>query len=181
VKSYLQRADTRESSHYVADPSTLRATGVVALLAIGTIHFLQIVPTFQATPLLGLAYLALIVASVIVAAWLVVANDARAWAAAGLISAAVLVGYAFTRLVGTTFDNQDVGNWACTLGLASIFVETALFGLSGAALALNKRTGHDRLSAVPPVLHHLNPSHQAEPGRVATTLRQLWDKAEATR
>jgi hypothetical protein len=128
----------RESNHYVADPEILRATGVVALLAIGTIHFLQIVPTLQQTPLLGLGYIALIVASVLVAAWLVVANDARAWAAAGLISAAVLVGYAFTRLVGTTFDNQDVGNWACTLGLASLFVEATLLALSGAAVALNR-------------------------------------------
>ena len=136
MRSYSPRADMRESNHYVADPSTLRATGVVALLAIGTIHFLQIVPTFQETPLLGLAYLALIAASVIVAAWLVVANDARAWAAAGLISAAVLVGYAFTRLVGTTFDNQDVGNWSCMLGLASLFVEAALLALSGYATTL---------------------------------------------
>jgi hypothetical protein len=128
----------RESNHYVADPAILRATGVVALLAIGTIHFLQIVATFQETPLLGLGYVALIVASVIVAAWLVVANDARAWAAAGLISAAVLVGYSFTRLVGTTFDNQAVGNWSCMLGLASLFVEVSLIGLSGSALALSR-------------------------------------------
>jgi hypothetical protein len=138
TSSYFQRADMRESNHYVADPEILRATGVVALLAIGTIHFLQIVPTLQQTPLLGLGYIALIVASVLVAAWLVVANDARAWAAAGLISAAVLAGYAFTRVVGTTFDNQDVGNWACTLGLASLFVEATLLALSGAAVALNR-------------------------------------------
>jgi predicted Co/Zn/Cd cation transporter (cation efflux family) len=73
-----------------------------------------------------------------VAAWLVVANDVRAWAAAGLLSVAVLVGYVFTRLVGTTFDNQDVGNWACVLGLAAIFVEIWLLALSGSALALAK-------------------------------------------
>ncbi len=136
--NYPQRVNGRESQQYAVDPATMRATGVVALLAIGTMHFLQIVPTVQQTPLLGVGYVALIVASVMVAAWLVVANDARAWTAAGLISAAVIVGYAFTRLVGTTFDNQDVGNWACTLGLASISVETALLALSGAALALDK-------------------------------------------
>ena len=138
MSNQRQRVNGRESKQYTADPAILRATGVVALLAIGTIHFLQIVPTVQETPLLGLAYFALIVASVTVAAWLVVANDSRAWTAAGLISAAVLAGYAFTRLFGTTFDNQDVGNWACMLGLASIFVETALVALSGAALALDK-------------------------------------------
>ena len=136
MRNHRPRVNAPESKQYAADPATVRAIGVVALLAIGTINFLQIVPTVQETPLLGVAYIALIVASVVVAAWLLVANDARAWAAAGLISAAVLVGYAFTRLVGTTFDNQDVGNWACMLGLASIFVETALLALSGAALAL---------------------------------------------
>src|SRR5580704_6548967 len=134
----------RESKRYVADPTILRATGVVALLAIGTIHFLQIVPTVQQTPLLGLGYVALIAASVVVATWLVVADDVRAWAAAGFLSVAVLVGYAFTRLVGTTFDNQDVGNWSCMLGLASIFVEVSLFALSGAALTLTKSKVSER-------------------------------------
>jgi hypothetical protein len=138
---HLQPVHMRESQHAVADPAILRAIGVVALLAIGTIHFLQIVPTVQQTPLLGLGYVALIAASVVVAGWLTVTNDARAWAAAGILSVAVLVGYAFTRLVGTTFDNQDVGNWACTLGLASIFVEAALLVLSGSALALEHANG----------------------------------------
>jgi hypothetical protein len=127
-------AGERESSRLVVDQTVLRATGVVALLAIGAIHFLQIVPTVEQTPLLGVGYVALIAASVVVAAWLVVANDARAWAAAGLLSTAILAGYAFTRLFGTTFDNQDVGNWSCMLGLASIFVEGSLVALSVYAL-----------------------------------------------
>jgi hypothetical protein len=138
MRNHRPPMNARASKQYAADPAMMRTIGVVALLAVGTIHFLQIVPTVQQTPLLGLGYIALIMASVIVAGWLTVANDACAWAAAGLISAAVLVGYAFTRFVGTTFDNQDVGNWACMLGLASIFVETALLALSGAALALNR-------------------------------------------
>ena len=138
MRNHRPRMNARASQQYAADPAMMRAIGVVALLAIGTIHFLQIVPTVQQTPLLGLGYFGLIAASVIVATWLTVANDARAWAAAGLISAAVLVGYAFTRFVGTPFDNQDVGNWACMLGLASIFVETALLAVSGAALALDR-------------------------------------------
>jgi hypothetical protein len=135
VRNHRQRSNMRASKQYIADAATMRATGIVALLAIGTIHFVQIVPTLQETPLLGLGYLALIIASVTVAAWLIIANDARAWAAAGLLSAAVLVGYAFTRLVGTVFDNQDVGNWACALGLASLFIEAALVSISGYAIA----------------------------------------------
>jgi len=145
----LQATNRRESKQDVVDPTILRATGVGALLGIGVIHFVQIVPTLQQTPLLGLGYVALIAASVVVAAWLTVANDIRAWAAAGLLSVAVLVGYAFTRLVGTTFDNQDVGNWSCTLGLASIFVEGSLLVLSASALGLAKSTVTQRSLVVP--------------------------------
>jgi len=134
--SPIHRMNTRESTQRIADPTVLRATGLVALLAIGAIHFLQIIPTVEQTPLLGVGYIGLIAASVVVAAWLVVTNDMRAWVAAGLLSAAVLVGYAFTRLVGTAFDSQDVGNWSCMLGLASIFVEVSLLFVSGAAVAL---------------------------------------------
>ena len=109
---------------------------MVALIGIGAIHFLQIVDTFQSTPLLGVAYAGLIAASVAVAAWLLTSGDVGAWVAAGLLSVAVILGYAFTRFVGTTFDNQDVGNWSCMLGLASLFVEAALLALSGYAAAL---------------------------------------------
>ena len=77
----------------------------------------------------------MIAASVALAAWLAVANDPRAWAGAGALSVAIIVGYAFTRLVGTTFDNEDVGNWSCMLGLGSLFVEAVLLALSSRAIA----------------------------------------------
>jgi hypothetical protein len=113
----------------------LRATAVVALLAIGAIHFLQIVDTLRATPLLGIAYVGLIGATIALAAWLLVANDPRAWVGAGLLSIAVIAGYGFTRMIGTTFDPEDVGNWACMLGLASLFVEASLVAISTYAIA----------------------------------------------
>jgi hypothetical protein len=137
-----------DANRYAVDDTALRPTGVVALLGIGAIHFLQIVDTFQSTPLLGLAYAALIAACVAVAAWLLVRGDVRAWAAAGLISVAVMLGYAFTRLVGTTFDNEDVGNWSCMLGLASLFVEAALLALSGFAMTLVRTDVKDSQPAI---------------------------------
>ena len=129
-------------NQHTVDAAIVRAIGVVALIGIAAIHFLQIVETFQETPLLGLGYVALIAASVAAAGWLLVSNDLRAWAAAALISVAVIAGYAFTRVVGTTFDNQDVGNWACILGLASLFVEGTLLALSGYAIGLQRNTFH---------------------------------------
>jgi hypothetical protein len=112
------------------DP-VLRATAVLSLLAIGAIHFLQIVQTFQATPLLGVAFLVLIGASVIVAARLCV-NDSsqRTWTASAVVCAAAVGGYIFTRLFNTPLDNQDLGNWSCMLGLASLFIEVTLLAVS---------------------------------------------------
>jgi hypothetical protein len=130
----------RKIDRPINNDAALRAIGVVALLAIGTIHFLQIVETFQSTPLLGLAYVALIVASVIIASWLLVEDTGRVWAAAGLLSLAVIIGYAFTRLASSPLDDQDVRNWACALGLASLFIEAALFGISTLAIAHASRS-----------------------------------------
>jgi hypothetical protein len=107
-----------------------RATGVLSLLAIGAIHFLQIVPTTEATPLLGLAFLVLIVASLVLAARLAISGDAVSWMATALVSAGAIGGYMFTRTFNTPLDNVDVGNWSCMLGLGALFVETTLLASS---------------------------------------------------
>jgi hypothetical protein len=129
----VRRSTGRRSAN--ANDAVWRATGIVSLLAIGAIHFLQIVPTFQATPLLGVAFLVLIAASLAVAARLVISGDHQAWVASALVAAAAIGGYLFTRVVSTPLDNQDVGNWSCMLGLAALFVETTLLALSANAAA----------------------------------------------
>ncbi|HEX6393823.1 MAG TPA: hypothetical protein VFZ97_10290 [Acidimicrobiales bacterium] len=110
--------------------AVLRATGVLMLLAIGTIHFLQIVPTTEQTPLLGVAFLGIIAASLAVAVWLAHQGSRLVWTAGATVCAAAIGGYAFTRIFSTPIDNQDVGNWSCMLGMAALFVETTLLGLS---------------------------------------------------
>jgi hypothetical protein len=113
-----------------ANDAVLRATGVVSLLAIGAVHFLQIVPTTESTPLLGVSFLFLIAACLAVAARLATSGDHRTWAASAVVCAAAIGGYIFTRTFSTPLDNQDAGNWSCMLGLAALFVETTLLGSS---------------------------------------------------
>jgi hypothetical protein len=121
-----------------ANDTVLRATGVVSLLAIGAIHFLQIVPTTEQTPLLGVSFLFLIAACLAVAARLATHSDPRTWLASAVVCAAAIGGYVFTRIFSTPLDNQDAGNWSCMLGLAALFVETTLLAFSAYA-ALSKR------------------------------------------
>ncbi len=90
-----------------APDSVLRATGVVSLLAIGTIHFLQIVPTTEATPLLGVSFLILIAACLAVAGRLATRTDHRTWMASAVVCAAAIGGNVFTRTFSTPLDNQD--------------------------------------------------------------------------
>ena len=118
-----------------ADDAMLRAVGVLILLGIGAMHFLQIVATFKATPLLGGGYMVLIAGCVVVASGLVARGDSRIWMAAGIVGAGAIGGYILTRVMSTPLDNQDLGNWSCMLGLAALFVEASLVVLSGYSLA----------------------------------------------
>ena len=121
-----------------ANEAVLRATGVLSLLAIGAIHFLQIVQTTEQTPLLGVSFMFLIVACLAVAARLAVRGDHRTWIASAVVCAGAIGGYAFTRTFSTPLDNQDAGNWSCMLGLAALFVETTLLAFSAYGALANR-------------------------------------------
>jgi hypothetical protein len=126
--------------------AVMRATGILAIAAIVVIHLVQLVPTFQATPLLGMAFVALIAASLVVGVRLInpVLSRIRLWMPVSMLGAGAIFGYIFTRVANTPIDNQDVGNWACMLGIAALFIESAIVGLSIYAL----KTTH-QLHAVP--------------------------------
>jgi hypothetical protein len=119
----------------------LRATGIVMLLGIAVIHVVQLVPTFQQTPLLGVAYIMLIVAAVAVGAHLVrgAASSMYLWLPVAGLGLAVIGGYTFTRIFSTPLDNVDVGNWSCTLGMAALFVEGMLVAIAAYGVSHGRR------------------------------------------
>jgi hypothetical protein len=121
----------------------LRGIGVVMLLGIAVIHVVQLVPTFQQLPLLGVAYLMLIVGAVAVVAHLVrgAASSMHQWLPVAGLGLAVIGGYVFTRILSTPLDNQDVGNWSCTLGMAALFVEASLVAMAAYAISHGRRLG----------------------------------------
>ena len=119
----------------------MRATALLALMGIAIIHLVQLVPTFQATPLLGGAFIALIAGTLVAGAQLVNPrlSHTRLWLPILALGAASIGGYAFTRVVSTPIDSQDVGNWACMLGIAALFVEGTLVALSVYAISVASR------------------------------------------
>ena len=119
----------------------LRALGVVTLMSLALVHIVQLVPTFQTMQLLGVGYLLLIAGTVVVSVRLIMGapTQAQLWAPVAILGVGAAMAYAFTRVVSTPLDNQDVGNWACTLGMAALFLEAALVALSAYAIATRLR------------------------------------------
>jgi hypothetical protein len=107
---------------------TARGVGALALLALAVIHVVDLPGTLGPTPLVGLGYLGIIVAAVVIGGALIARPHWLAWAAAGVVGASAMGGYVLTRALAGGFlgDHGDVGNWHCPLGIAALSVESAL-------------------------------------------------------
>ena len=139
----IEQRPTAALDHATAHAITsavLRATGIVLLMSLAVIHIVQLVPTFQQMPALGVGYVWLIAAAVVVGARLVKGHPSavQLWVPVAALGVAVFAGYAFTRMFSTPLDNQDVGNWSCTLGLAALFVEGLLVAVAAYAISLGR-------------------------------------------
>jgi len=107
---------------------TARGVGALALLALAVIHVVDLPGTLGPTPLVGLGYLGIIVAAVVIGGVLIARPHWLAWAAAGVVAASAMGGYVLTRALAGGFlgDHGDVGNWHCPLGITALSVESVL-------------------------------------------------------
>ncbi len=119
--------------------ATLRGVGFVGLLGVALIHLLDVIGKMSETPYLGVMYIGLMVASVIVAFALLHTGRPIVWMAAGGLAGLTLIGFILSRTTGLPSATDDVGNWKEGLGLASMFVETGMILLSAYALSLTNR------------------------------------------
>ena len=170
-----ERATMRAPQKQV-DPSSaamthamLRGIGIVMLLGIAVIHVVQLVPTFEGMPLLGVAYVVLIISAVAVGVHLVrgTPSSVLQWLPVAGLGLAVMGGYAFTRMFSTPLDNQDVGNWACTLGMAALFVEGLLVAIAAYAISHGRRLELAIASAGSGALHGVSDEDGATRSRSA--------------
>ena len=136
---------TADAVEHAIRHTTLRALGFGGMLAIALIHLLDVIGKIKETPYLGVMYIALMVASVVVAFYLLHTGSTLAWAAAGLLAAATLAGFVLSRTTGLPNASDDIGNWTEPLGLASMFVEGAVVILAAYAWNLAR---HERRPGV---------------------------------
>jgi hypothetical protein len=105
-----------------------RAVGALALAALAVIHVVDLPPTLGPTPLVGIGYLGIIAAAVLVGGVMIARAHWLAWAAAGAVAVSAMGGYVLTRALPGGFlgDHGDVGNWRCPLGIAALSVESVI-------------------------------------------------------
>jgi hypothetical protein len=138
VSTYIEVIEHRNDhlSAITESHTLLRVLAVVTLMGIALDHIVQLVPTFQTQMLLGVGYLFLIAGVIVVSVRLIIGAPSRTrlWAPVAILGAGAIVAYGFTRVISTPLDNQDVGNWTCTLGMVALFLEAALVAISAYAI-----------------------------------------------
>jgi hypothetical protein len=108
--------------------SAARAVAALGLAALAVIHVVDLPGTLGPTPLVGIGYLGIIVAAILVAGVLIARPHWLAWGAAAAVAASAMGGYLLTRGLRGGFlgDHGDVGNWHCPLGIAALSVESVI-------------------------------------------------------
>jgi hypothetical protein len=122
--SYTQTLSHQTIDNNAIDQNPLRrGATVVGLLAIALIHVLDLPGKWAETRYLGIGYVLVIAASLVLAEITSTRNDKRAMYASAALAIAVLAGFIINRTVGMPNATEDIGNWGEPLGLASLFVE----------------------------------------------------------
>ncbi len=118
--------------------SSARLLGAVGVAAIAVIHILDAVGTYESTRWIFWAYIAVIAAAIPVALTLTHWASSVAWVATAGLAVGPFIGYLWSRTLGLPGDQPDVGNWLCTLGMASLYVEASVIALSATRLGLRR-------------------------------------------
>ena len=105
-----------------------RTVGALALVALAVIHVVDLPGTLGPDRLVGIGYLGIIAAAVLIGGVLLARSHRLAWAAAAAVAVSAMGGYILTRALPGGFlgDHGDVGNWHCPLGIAALSVESVI-------------------------------------------------------
>jgi hypothetical protein len=106
----------------------VRTVGALALIALAVIHVVDLPGTLGPDRLVGIGYLGIIAAAVLIGGVLLARSSWLAWAAAAAVAVSAMGGYILTRALPGGFlgDHGDVGNWRCPLGIAALSVESVI-------------------------------------------------------
>lgn len=175
-------ADLAASTEMREGDVATRVAGAVALAELALIHVQDLPDTYTASRLIGVEYIALIAASMAIAAVLLTRRvGPRIWLAAGALAGSAMVAYILSRTTGIPGDSFDIGNWRCTLGLGALSVEVMIVALAGWAMTRSRGAGPrtsravGRANAAPPNEGSAATSPRYEPDAVAHRVQVRWE------
>ena len=125
---------TRLPTGLVPLRSPLRWLVVTAAAGAAAAHIPVIAPHLEEAPYMGVLFILLTLACLILAIAAIWYDAAVVYLAAATICGLTIIGYAATRLVAFPMLADDVGNWLEPLGVVSIIAETIVVVSSIAAL-----------------------------------------------
>ena len=118
---------------------------IVGLAGIAAIHLMDLPGKFTETPYLGVAYVGMIAAAVVLIERIVRNAKPIDFLAAAGLGASVLTGFVINRTVGMPGAMGDIGNWFEPLGFLSMFVEAFTIWQALTAFSLSKASGDSDL------------------------------------
>jgi MFS superfamily sulfate permease-like transporter len=112
----------------------IKALGIISLVSIIVIHWLDLPGKLSEVPYLGYAYIALMVGSAL-SAILIIQDNKRGWWLGGALALGSIVAYILNRTVGLPLAMDDIGNWGESLGVYSLIAEGAMLAVTGWVLS----------------------------------------------
>ena len=105
-----------------------RAVGALALAALAVIHVVDLPGTLSPYRLVGIGYLGIIAAAVLIGVVLISRPYWLAWAVAAAVAVSAMGGYILTRALPESFlgDHGDVLNCHCPLWIAALSVKSVI-------------------------------------------------------
>src|ERR1700761_7376557 len=105
-----------------------RTVGALALAALAVIHVVDLPGTLGPDRLVGIGYLGIIAAAILIGGVLIARPHWLPRGATPAVAASAMIGYVLTRALPGGFlgDHGDVGNWHCPLGIAALSVESVI-------------------------------------------------------
>jgi hypothetical protein len=117
-----------------------RAVGIVGLVGIALIHFLDAFSTIDESKFVFALYIVLMLVTLIASGILLRMDSRRTWMLAGGAAGLTLLGFILTRTTGLPGFPNNVGNWREPLGLASLWVEGLVLVLSAYKVVTTPQT-----------------------------------------
>ena len=134
---------------YINQPELTRLAGIVLILAVGTVHLVEIPAHYEISPYLGVLFAVNFAVTLVAASGIWWGAMGWGWGLGAQISVLSLLAYLASRLFGLPDAPQLAGEWTSALGsLAMIFESMFLAGwfsvLTGLAVAApDKRDWYD--------------------------------------